>query len=65
MQQSGQPSAPFDEARDAYEAHRRACRQCRVDGLPCPAAKHLRRAHNNALRAARSAPAGRSPLRPS
>ncbi|MEU1089406.1 hypothetical protein ACFYPN_30555 [Streptomyces sp. NPDC005576] len=53
-----QPTVPAQsspgEARDPYEAHLRACRQCAADTTPCAAAKHLRRAYNNALRASRA-----------
>ncbi|MCX5401710.1 hypothetical protein [Streptomyces sp. NBC_00102] len=49
-----QNRAFFDETDDPYEAHRRTCRQCAADAVPCQVAKHLRRAQNNARRAARS-----------
>ncbi|PZT71258.1 hypothetical protein DN402_04015 [Streptomyces sp. SW4] len=47
------PLAHLEQARDEYETHRRTCRQCGADGAPCPVAKLLRRAYNNAARAAR------------
>jgi hypothetical protein len=43
----------LNQAADAYASHLRDCRQCRADGRECPAAKFLRRAHNNLLREAR------------
>lgn len=65
MQQSGRPSAAFDEAREAYEAHRRSCRQCRVDGLPCPRPSIcVARTTTRSAKPVRVRPAGRRPPRP-
>ncbi|MEU8472281.1 hypothetical protein AB0F30_31070 [Streptomyces sp. NPDC029006] len=60
MQSPNPPAVSVDQARQDYEAHRRYCRQCALNGSPCPAAKHLRRVHNNATRATRSGPGGRT-----
>lgn len=54
MQPTVPPQSSAGDARDPYEAHLRACRQCAADTTPCAAAKHLRRAYNNALRASRA-----------
>ncbi|WEH43137.1 hypothetical protein OG233_28485 [Streptomyces sp. NBC_01218] len=63
---SNDPTQPSPgEARDPYEEHRRTCRQCAADAAPCPVAKHLRRAYNNALRAARSQQADHAQPSPS
>ncbi|WP_320780542.1 hypothetical protein [Streptomyces sp. CRN 30] len=43
---------PLRQAREEHEAHLRSCRQCDADGVPCPAAKHLRRMYNNLARRA-------------
>jgi heterodisulfide reductase subunit C len=48
------PAISLDQAREQYETHQEYCRQCAADTLPCPAAKHLRRAYNNAIRASGS-----------
>ncbi|CAL9640083.1 hypothetical protein [Streptomyces sp. Tu 3180] len=45
----------LEQARQDYEHHLRACRQCDADGAQCPVAKHLRRLYNNLARTARSA----------
>lgn len=45
---------PLQQARVDHEEHLRACRQCRADGVPCAAAKHLRRLANNLVRQARN-----------
>ncbi|MEG3627685.1 hypothetical protein [Streptomyces poriticola] len=50
---SAEPLARLERARGEYEAHLHSCRQCQADGAACPVAKILRRAYNNAARAAR------------
>jgi Na+-translocating ferredoxin:NAD+ oxidoreductase RnfC subunit len=40
----------LEQARTDYEHHMRTCRQCHVDTVPCPVAKHLLRLYNNARR---------------
>ncbi|MFF8593862.1 hypothetical protein ACF061_20910 [Streptomyces sp. NPDC015220] len=50
-----QPSQDLlQQARAEHESHLQTCRQCRADGVPCTAAEHLRRLHNNLARQARS-----------
>ncbi|GHB79443.1 hypothetical protein GCM10010377_81810 [Streptomyces viridiviolaceus] len=60
MQASPASHVPLATAREEYLSHQQYCRQCNAHGVPCPAAKHLRRVYNNAARAAASAPSGRS-----
>lgn len=44
------PEEALHEARTAYEAHVRTCRQCHFDQSPCAVSKLLLRAYNNARR---------------
>ncbi|WP_169808516.1 hypothetical protein [Streptomyces longwoodensis] len=44
------PEDALHQARAVYEEHRRTCRQCAVDTVPCAVAKHLLRIYNNARR---------------
>ncbi|MDF3299176.1 hypothetical protein [Streptomyces tropicalis] len=42
----------LQQARADYDQHMGSCRQCHVDTVPCPVAKHLLRLYNNARRTA-------------
>ncbi|MFB7781080.1 hypothetical protein [Streptomyces bauhiniae] len=62
MQSPHHPSC-VDQAREVYEEHQRYCRQCALGSSPCAAAKHLRRAYNNAMRRAQATASSRQVTR--